>query len=129
VLDPCLVQVPLPTFLLQPLVENAVKHGLRTQAPSPTMVRVSATRRGNRCVLEVRNDGRWVAEQQPRDAGGSGIGLANLRARLQEQRDREYAFSIGQVGGCVVARIKFHLPGQRPARTPPAGTGLAEAWR
>lgn len=76
----------VPNLLLQPLVENAIKHGI-SKRRGPGTVRVAARREGNRLLIEIENDG----PDQPEDvvaAGGiasdrqGGIGLANTRARL-----------------------------------------------
>jgi two-component system, LytTR family, sensor kinase len=74
----CLV----PPLLLQPIVENAVKHGL---SPSPTggTVSVDATVDGERLVLVVRDDGAGPSGAGPfPDTPGMGAGLSNVRERL-----------------------------------------------
>lgn len=84
-LDPAANDLTVPAFTLQPLVENALKHGLgRRQGPGTVEV---ATRRSDGTLeLLVRDGGGDVgAEPSPRRAGqgGAGIALANLRARLE----------------------------------------------
>jgi two-component system LytT family sensor kinase len=109
--DPVLAAVPLPTFLLQPLVENAVKYGMHTCPRRPTRVEVSARWRDDRCIVEVRNRGRWIAPAQACGArlDCAGLGLANLRARLAAQVPGRHAFSIGPSGDEVVARLELVL--------------------
>lgn len=68
----------LPPMILQPLVENAVKHGIGN-LPAGGTVRVTARRAGSILQLAVDND---VDEDQPA-AGGKGIGLENVRQRLR----------------------------------------------
>lgn len=68
----------IPHFLLQPLVENAVKHGVAGSKRRVT-VRVTARAEGRSLVLTVRDDGAAGAVAPP----GAGIGLANVAARLQ----------------------------------------------
>jgi LytS/YehU family sensor histidine kinase len=70
---PCL----LPPMILQPLVENAVKHGIGG-LPQGGMVRIDARRDGSQLRVSVEND---VDADLPQ-AGGKGIGLANVRQRL-----------------------------------------------
>lgn len=74
----------VPVFLLQPLVENAVRHGIAVHAEAG-LIEIAAKREGDDLVLTVRDDGA----QQPSTAGhrstspGTGIGLTNIRTRLQ----------------------------------------------
>ena len=73
-----LLELPVPNFILQPLVENAVKHGV---APTsrPVIVRVGARRDGRDLILSVSDNG-WAARAGP---GGTGVGLDNTRRRLE----------------------------------------------
>jgi len=83
----------VPTLMLQPLVENAVKHGIESSR-RPGLICLLASREGNRWVLHVRNRARGgdgtVASTVPcessseRPSPGHGIGLANARARLRQ---------------------------------------------
>jgi two-component system, LytTR family, sensor histidine kinase AlgZ len=70
---PCL----LPPMILQPLVENAVKHGIG-QLPQGGTVRIRAVRSGSVLQVEVEND----VDIDASAASGKGIGLANVRQRL-----------------------------------------------
>ena len=70
----------VPTFLLQPLVENAVHHGLEPK-PGPGLLSIRAARAGARLRLTVADNGPGLTDgAAPRE----GIGLANTRARLRE---------------------------------------------
>ena len=68
---------PVPALLLQPLVENAIKHGLEPQ-PRGGQLRVSASAQGPQLVLRVRDTGRGL----PAAPGGGGFGLNQVRERL-----------------------------------------------
>ncbi len=109
--EPDLAGVCLPTFLLQPLVENAVKYGMHTCRTGPTTIAVSARRLGGDCVLEIRNSGRWIAEEEACGArlDRAGLGLSNLRARLAAQIKGRYHFDVGPSGDDVVARLKLEF--------------------
>ena len=74
---PAVGQALVPPLLLQPLVENAVRHGISRRL-TPGRIRVSARREKSSLVLEVHDDGGELAEA----SGGFGIGLATTRARL-----------------------------------------------
>lgn len=71
----------VPALLLQPLVENAVQHGV-SRRPEGATVTLSAERRGDRLVLAVTDDG--PGPRAGGSKGGNGIGLANTRARLAQ---------------------------------------------
>lgn len=68
----------VPSFILQPLIENAVKHGV---APTsrPVTIRLEASRDGDDLVVIVEDDGEAVTHA----AGGMGVGLTNVRQRLE----------------------------------------------
>ena len=75
-----LLDLPVPNFILQPLVENAVKHGV---APTsrPVIVRVGARRDGRDLILSVSDNG--AAARQNGTGTGTGVGLDNTRRRLE----------------------------------------------
>ena len=76
--DPAAASAVVPTLLLQPLVENAIRHGV---VPNGAVAEISiaAVREGDRLHLEVRDNGPGLNGS----SGGGGLGLANTRARLQ----------------------------------------------
>jgi two-component system LytT family sensor kinase len=71
--------IPVPSLLLQPLVENGIKHGIGQRVAGGT-VRVSATRQDGCLCLTVYNDGPSLPVDW--ESTTSGVGLANLRTRL-----------------------------------------------
>jgi hypothetical protein len=78
-------RVPVPPLLLQPLVENAIHHGLEPQLDGGT-VTVSARVAGRELVLQVQDDGRGLdAPPRPGVRQGPGVALANIRSRLQSR--------------------------------------------
>jgi hypothetical protein len=79
-IPPELMDAQVPSLLLQPLVENAIKHGIATRVVGGN-VRVTATRADGSLCLTVYNDGpSFAADWQTK---GAGVGLANLRTRLR----------------------------------------------
>ena len=80
--DPHLRDVTMPPFLLQPLVENALHHGLEPKVEGGS-VHISATIDANTLVLEVLDNG--MGPDSTRRRPGSGMALANVRERLQAQ--------------------------------------------
>jgi LytS/YehU family sensor histidine kinase len=76
--DPRAVDGLVPCFLLQPIVENAIRHGIAS-CESEGKVEASATRDGDLLHLLVRDTGAGRISAQP---NGHGIGLKNTRERL-----------------------------------------------
>jgi LytS/YehU family sensor histidine kinase len=95
--------MPLPPFLLLPLVENAVKYGSRT-SEEKLEIRLGAHRENGSLVLEVANSGRWVDAQEIAPGYG-GIGLKNLRERLDRHYPRAHQFSTATENGRVITRV------------------------
>jgi signal transduction histidine kinase len=106
----------LPPLLVQPLVENAVRHGLEPR-PGGGEVRVRAGREEGALLLEVRDDGAGISDQ-----GRSGVGLANVRARVRAVSQGRGSMVIQAVEphGLSV-RIALPLPGDRLAAGGSAG--------
>jgi LytS/YehU family sensor histidine kinase len=97
----------IPPLLLQPLVENAIQHGVGARS-TPGTITISASRDNGTLHLAVRDDGPGL----PLDGGRlprEGIGLANTRARLtQLYADRcRFEWSNGAEGG---AELRISLP-------------------
>ena len=91
----------LPPLLLQPLVENAVKHGVEPSA-SGADIKVSTQRRGSRVVIKVSNT-TPVASSEP----GHGLALDNVRERLSLLHDVQAQFQCGLKHGVFQARIEL----------------------
>jgi signal transduction histidine kinase len=93
----------VPRFVLQPLVENALQHGIGSREGSGR-VTIRATRTGERLHLSVSDDGPGIALQGngfPRE----GIGLTNTRERLRERYGGDHSLQLtkGDDGGLLVA--------------------------
>ncbi|WP_431302135.1 sensor histidine kinase [Sediminicoccus sp. BL-A-41-H5] len=91
---------PIPSFLLQPLVENAIKHGRREPRLEVT---VEIRAEGEALAIRVANTGALA----PASPGGAGIGLANIRRRLALHYPGRHDFALEQAGGVVVARLRL----------------------
>lgn len=92
----------LPGFLVHPLVENAVKHGMET-SPMPLRIGISARLSGRRLAVEVTNSGRLAPNGT---CEGTGTGLANVRERLAHHFPGRHAFTIAEEKDLVVARLE-----------------------
>ena len=97
-----------PTALVQPLVENAIKYGLRT-SPLPLKIRVQAEVAGSELVVAVENTGRWLEPGEIAPAQEStGIGLGNLRRRLVLLCGGQATLTVSSPEGRV--RVEVRLP-------------------
>lgn len=95
----------VPIFVFQPLVENAIKHGLEKGSRVGT-IRINASREGGELRLMVCDDG--VGLKGDTDLVTSGVGLSNLQGRLERlyENDFKVTFEDAEDGGlCVVIRI------------------------
>ncbi|HUJ50562.1 MAG TPA: histidine kinase [Bryobacteraceae bacterium] len=82
-IDEAALSVPIPILSIQPLVENAVKHGLAAKA-NPGVLHLTAAAAGNQVVITVRDTGPGMSVSgNGSNDNGSGVGLANVRRRLQ----------------------------------------------
>lgn len=100
-------EVRVPGMILQPLVENAVKYGV---APStaPVTIRISARKEDGDLVLRVTDTG--ASEAGLPGSSGLGIGLANVRDRLQARFGQEASLSAGPDGTRGWASV-IRIPG------------------
>jgi len=112
----------VPSLILQPLVENAVVHGLAGHE-GPVTIRVEAYASGERLVLRVLNT---IAHGKP--AGLIGIGLANVRERLEIQFGAAATFSAGPADENLWL-AEIHMPLLRDGPGAPGGRLLPEGDR
>src|SRR5262245_1392204 len=88
--DPRAAAAAVPTLLLPPLVENAIRHGALPNG-GVAEVEIAATRSGDRLHLEVRDNGPGLAGN---GGAGAGLGLSNTRARLSELYGATHRFDL-----------------------------------
>ncbi len=110
---PGLDEILLPPFLLLPLVENAIKHGGAT-SPGRLEVRLSAARAGAGLVITLANTGRWLDADEPRAADSTGIGLANLRARLARVFPGAHSLEHSARDGWITVTLRLTAPPATP---------------
>jgi signal transduction histidine kinase len=91
-LDAC-----VPNMLLQPLVENSIRHGIAPRAEGG-LIEIIARRRADMLHLRVEDDGLGLP-RRTRGGERSGIGLANTRERLEHLYNGTHRFNLGQTPG------------------------------
>ncbi|PSQ80040.1 MAG: sensor histidine kinase [Bacteroidetes bacterium QS_1_63_11] len=97
--------VVVPSFLVLPLVENAVKHGQHT-SPMPLRVRVAGALVQDALAIDVANTGHWRGTDAE---DGTGTGLANVRRRLEARYPEQHQFMVTEDDDWVRARIEIDM--------------------
>lgn len=96
----------VPNLITQPLVENAIRHGLAPRA-APGLLVLSAQRVGARLELQISDDGVGLPPDWPGESQG-GLGLANTEARLRQAFGADYTFTLERrAAGGVTARVSL----------------------
>lgn len=109
-----LLKAVIPRLSLQPLVENAVKHGITPKIGNGT-VSVEAEVKNNELYFYVRDDGMGIPQERltevlkPGVGSGNGVGMANVHERLRGLYGEEYGLQIESVLGQETTVI-MHLP-------------------
>jgi len=101
--DPHLLTVLVPSLILQPLVENALRHGI-AKSILPGHIDITAARENGYVRIEIADNGIGYG-----GAEHDGLGLSNTRARLQQLYGNRHQFRINNIegGGC---RVTLTLP-------------------
>ncbi|MEO8086637.1 MAG: histidine kinase [Bacteroidota bacterium] len=102
-IDPATLQQNVPSFILQPLVENAIKYGVSVSSGASTIT-ISSQVSGDKLVLKVENDGSRIDTGNFRE----GIGIANTKERLQQLYNSKSSFGlVNTESGKVAATISI----------------------
>jgi signal transduction histidine kinase len=115
-LPAALADVDVPALLLQPLVENSVKHGLEP-AVSGGRIEVRAAREGDELVLSVRDTGVGLRSEISGESG-SHFGLSQVRDRLATLYGARASLTLApadDASGGALAQVRLPLPGERSA--------------
>ncbi len=122
-IDAAALDVMVPTLILQPLVENSIRHGLEPLVRGGTLT-IEAQADGDTLWLRVRDDGAGFAKDRPRR---DGVGLTNTKSRLDRLYGEQAALTIREnPGGGVV--VDIYIPLRRSvAKTDSAAASAAVA--
>ena len=119
---PEVLSVVVPFLVLQPLVENAVQHGLSPK-PGGGTITVVAQDNGNEALISVEDDGvgmdadRLFADLRDAHKTGSHVGIGNINQRMRSVFGDEYALMAETAPGAgmkVILRVPKFFPGVRP---------------
>ena len=113
-IDPRTLDVLVPSILLQPLIENSIKHGLEPRINGGT-VTLRSRLQGNRVMIEVADDGVGIVARPDTalNRAGAGIGMKNVRERLEVLYGTQARFTVVSNPGrgtLVSIEIPIQLP-------------------
>ncbi|HLL99531.1 MAG TPA: histidine kinase [Pyrinomonadaceae bacterium] len=120
-IEPETLAARVPNLILQPIVENAIKHGISRQTKAGSLI-ISSKRHGDRLQIRVEDGGPGLKPANGNGKGGKtgGIGLANTRARLAHLYEENYRFEIKNAvphGVIVTLEIPFETIKGLPPET------------
>jgi two-component system LytT family sensor kinase len=112
-IDPLTLPLLVPSILLQPIIENSIKHGLEPRLKGGT-VTLRSQLDGDRVQIEVADDGVGIGNKQPKSIrrSGAGIGMKNVRERLEVLYGNQALFTIISQPGRGT-RILIEIPAIR----------------
>lgn len=105
-IDDSLLSFELPPFVLQVMVENAIKHGI-SKLKDGGFIQITIKKENNKLILEVINSGRITPRVD------LGVGIKNTEKRLALQYGDKASFSLKNQNGTVVAQIEFDIEDER----------------
>ena len=115
-IDPTTFDCTVPTLLLQPIVENAILHGI-AKHPGSDMIEITTSHQQEMLVITIANSNSNLSLADISNRETAGIGLSNIRQRLVQIYDGAAQFSIEQVAPMSV-RCRITLPYERSAVPP-----------
>ena len=116
-IDPQVLKAEVPTLILQPLVENAMRHGVDSNLGA-SRIKIVAQLKNDQVLMEVRDAGKHP-EKISWQNGADGLGLKNTQARLSELYGKDYSFSLSRgADDWTIAQIVIPFS---PARAQPKG--------
>lgn len=117
-IEPATLDLVVPSMILQPLIENSIKHGLTAKLGGGT-VTVRGFRQHGQLVIEVADDGFGMSEEQLNKAMTAGIGLSNVNERLRVTYGDNHQLRLTSTaarGTCARIEIPLHAAEQRASQ-------------
>jgi two-component system LytT family sensor kinase len=108
-IDPATLDMLIPSMLLQPLIENSIKHGISSKIDGGTVTIRTALSNG-RLSIEVEDDGVGIPEVELAGILNKGIGVSNVKERLKVLYNQDYRMLIDSQPGRGT-RIEIEVPG------------------
>ena len=96
----------IPSFIIHPLFENAVKYGLLT-SKSPLIIKVITTLEDKTLTVKIINSGQWYQNEMNKNRLGTGTGLKNIKDRLSLLFPGRYKIDVNESNGFVNVILKL----------------------
>jgi len=108
-IDQQALEYPILSFLIHPFVENAIKYGMKT-SPMPLRIRIHASAKNGLLRIMISNTGSWLDDRTEfeRSFHGTGTGMENVRARLENAYPNRYRLETMECDGWVQALLEIH---------------------
>ncbi len=115
-IDPRTLDLPVPSILLQPLIENSIKHGLEPRINGGTIT-LRSRLEGDRLLIEVADDGVGMGERPASSLRrtGAGIGMKNVQERLEVLYGKQARFKVTSNPGRGTS-VEIEIPAAFPPR-------------
>jgi two-component system, LytTR family, sensor kinase len=107
-IDPDTYDLMIPSMILQPMVENSIRHGIGPKVEGGTIT-LRTSRRDGRLLIEVSDDGVGISPERQREMFESGIGIRNVRDRLKVLYGDDFSLRVESEPGRGTA-IRFEIP-------------------
>jgi two-component system LytT family sensor kinase len=106
--DDASLDTPVPSMLLQPLVENSIKHGIQPKVEGGT-IRIRGSHSEGRLHLEISDDGQGIPEEKIGWIYDEGVGLSNVQERVKMLYGEDFHFRVASKYG-QGTRVEIELP-------------------
>ncbi len=106
-IDPAAQDYPIPSFIIHPLVENAIKYGMQT-SPLPLQIKILAEVKKYGLSVSVLNSGKWIPAGTNSHYYGTGTGLSNIKRRLEFSYPGKHKFEISEKDGFVIVKFEIY---------------------
>jgi LytS/YehU family sensor histidine kinase len=128
--DPAVRTADVPSFLLQPLAENAIKHGMRGKSGRGA-IRIHASSEGKRLIVRIEDNGPGIPSTTTAGSRAAGIGLRNTRQRLETLYPGNHVFEITNTplaGALVTIQIPLTYEAEKAGEPGRAARGARRLW-
>jgi len=105
-IDPLAEEYPIPSFLIHPLVENAIKYGMKT-SKMPLQIQIKANVENDWLIIQIINSGKLFINGNDQNYSGTGTGLSNVKSRLEYSYQNNNSFELIEQEGNVCATVKI----------------------